>query len=160
MRVHEDADDTAGEACDEVDDQVACSAEGEFDERADLVQDVHVEADVDDAEVEEGRGEETPVLMGSESVRGVVAAPTEDIEWGWFGEGQAARHHGEKDEGVGRDEGVGNGVTVGLGRDCDAGGRRGPGLGYGHVVTVLALRGCAMKQTGEARVVTANGEDV
>jgi hypothetical protein len=61
--VDEYADDAAAEACEEVDDQVAGASEDGFNEWADLVEDVHVEADVDDAEVEEDGAEETPVLM-------------------------------------------------------------------------------------------------
>ena len=56
VRVHEYSDDAAGEASDEVDEQIAEAAESDFDERADLVEDVHVEADVDDAEVQKNGG--------------------------------------------------------------------------------------------------------
>ncbi len=44
-----------------------------FDERADLVEHVHIEADVDDAEVDEAGGEHAPPLMGAEGQGAEVA---------------------------------------------------------------------------------------
>ena len=74
-RMHQDADDAASEACREVDQEIADASEGEFDERPDLIEDVHVEGDVDDAEVNEAGGEETPVLVGAEGEGAVVSTP-------------------------------------------------------------------------------------
>ena len=113
LRMDQDADDAATEAGEEVDDQVAGASEDGFDEWADLVEDVHVEGDVDDAEVEEGGGEETPVLLSADGVGVGVAAPVEDVLWGGVGGGEAARDHGQVDEDVDRDQGVGDGVGVG-----------------------------------------------
>lgn len=129
----------AEEAGDEVDGEVADAAEGEFDERSYLEEDVHVHAEVEDAEVEEDRGEDAPVLVGADGGGEEVAASAEDIEPGGGDEGDAACQHGEEDQGVRRDEGGGDGVGRGEVARAAAGGGGGDGDGGGHAGTVLAL---------------------
>jgi hypothetical protein len=139
IRMDPHAYQTACEACEEVDEQVACAAEYLFDEWADLVEHVHVQGDVDDAEVNEGGGEQTPPLVFSDGGGAEVAAPVEYFLGRGRGEGDAACHHGQKDQSVDGDQGDGDGVG--------AGGRLLAGLlgrGFGddavvHSSTVLAL---------------------
>jgi hypothetical protein len=126
--MHPHADDTASEACGEVDEQIACASEGHFDERPDLEEHVHIEGDMDDAEVNEAGGEQAPVFVPPDGVGGEVTAPIEHVLKRRLGEGDAARHHGCKDEYVDRDQGDRDGVGVGAG-----------GGGGLHVVIVLAL---------------------
>jgi len=69
-----------------VDEQIAYASEGHFDERADLIEHVHVEADMDDAEVNKAGGEQTPVLVGTDGVRAEVTTPVSHIERHRLGE--------------------------------------------------------------------------
>ncbi len=139
--MHPEAGDAAGESGDEVDDEVAGAAEDDFDERADLVEHVHVEGDVDDAEVDEGGGEHAPVLVGAEGDGAEVGAPVEGVQGCGLGEGDAGGHHSSKDEDVDRDEGDGDGVGAGFGGWCRGLWRDGfVARGERHVVTVLASR--------------------
>lgn len=138
--VYADASDATGQARDEVEDQVADASEGDFDERADLVEDVHVEADMDDAEVQEAGGEQPPPLVRADGGGAVVATPVEDVERRGLGEGDAARHHGQEDQRVGRDERGGDGV--GACQVAHAGALGGGFVDFGgmHASTVLALQ--------------------
>ncbi len=154
-----DADEAAGEAGDEVDEQVADAAEDGFDERPDEIEHVHIHADVDDAEVEEAGGEEAPVLVGAEGGGAEVAAPEEDVAGGGLGEGDAAGDHGEEDEGVEGDESDRDGVGIAR---AGRGGLAGEGFGEGgvvHVFTVLALWGWRARTSGRVvgRLVGAEG---
>jgi len=88
--------------------------------------------------VKKAGGEQTPVLVGTDGRGAEVAAPVEYVEGSGLGEGDAACHHGEEDQHVGRDQGVGDGVGAGCA------GSRGVGVGDGgviHVSIVLALPG-------------------
>jgi len=74
--------------------------------------------------------------MCAEGRRAEVAAPVEYVERRGLREGDAACHHGEEDQNVGRDQGVGDGVGTGCA------GFRGDGgvVHVAHVSIVLALQ--------------------
>lgn len=85
-------------------------------------------------------GEQTPPLMCAYGERAEVTAPVRHVERRRLGEGDAACHHGGKDQNVDPNQGVGDGIgTAGAGRA----GLPGEGLGGGvvHVSTVLTLPG-------------------
>jgi len=138
-RMHPDADHASREACEEIDRQIAYAAEDALNERPDLVKNVHVEADVNDPEVQKTGREQTPVLMGADGGGPEVAAPVEYVLRRGLGERDAAGHHGEENQHIDRDQRVGD--RVGAGVAAQAGGLGGGfgDLGQGHASIVLAL---------------------
>jgi hypothetical protein len=98
--------------------------------------DLHVHADVQKA-----GGEETPPLVCAYGCGAEIAAPIEYINRRGLGEGDAACHHGQKDQNFDYDQSDRDGVrTARAGR----GGFLGEEVGDGslvHVSTVLALCG-------------------
>src|ERR1700709_2642355 len=123
--------ETASEACEEVNQQIACASEGPFNKRPYLEKHIHIEANMDDAEVKKTAGEQTPPLMCAYGERAEVPTPVLDVKGCGLGEGDAACHHGGKDQNIDRDQGVGDRVGTG-----GAGKAFGNG-GVIHVSTVL-----------------------
>jgi hypothetical protein len=72
--MHPHTDETASEACAEVNHQIACASEGHFNKRPDLEEHVPIEADMDDPEAKKAGGEQAPPLMGAYGERAVVSA--------------------------------------------------------------------------------------
>jgi hypothetical protein len=94
--------------------------------------------------VQKAGGEETPPLVCAYGRGAEVASPMKYVESRGLGEGDAACHHGQKDQNVDCDQSDRDGVrTARTGREGLLGeGLLGEGLGDGsvvHVSTVLAL---------------------
>ena len=78
--MHPHTYETASEACEEVNQQIACASEGPFNKWPDLEEHVHIEADMDDAEVKKAGCEQTPPLMCAYGARTEVTTPVHHVE--------------------------------------------------------------------------------